>query len=449
MMDLEIGKKIKEHCWLCSHSTLEILMGPIDNDNYLSRSPVLICPACGLIQKRSSFSNGDLERMLESSYYNNYDHAQLVKRSEDRSLVDSSRCVEYIDFIMKHIDSKQINRALDIGGAEGLFSHILKKMYPNIEVCCLEPDSTAVSTGKKLYPEVNFLNYRLENLSEITVKEFDIITYWGGFYRTTYPMDTVKSLYSILSNGGVLALSLPHTLEESEAQAYEPMDSLDELLGCFRKGIFLLLNNYYIEAFLKQYFRLIKQDKIQNFPFFKKIPFYLARRIDTPNPNPFKPSPEYHDFYNSNRKYVLEYANTISRQRFRNLVAQNKLEKIGIWGTGTEAEILLDIAKEAGVEVPFMIDPLCLNTDEKCISGTPIRPLSEVYRENIDALIIADYENQTSIFDQLVSRIHLNRKIKIIKGFKEKKYPNKRVCFSLDGNNYLQKAFSFIILNEE
>lgn len=439
--DMQIGEEIKETCWLCNYHKLEILMDPVDVDTFLADSPVLICSACGFIQKRLSVLDDELNEHLEQSYYDDYDNQKLLARSKQRAFVDTSRCVEYIRFISSSLDWNHVHRALDIGGGEGLFSHCLKKMYPHIEVYCLEPDLNVTAIGKKLYPEVNFLEIRLEELSTLLAGAFDLVTYWGGFYRTVYPQQAILTLYEKMTNKGILVLSLPSTLESPELQAYEPMDSIDELLGCFKKGFFLFLNDLYMRTFLSPCFKIISNFKKQNEPFLKTIPFYIAQKLEIKQESDTIPA--HLDLYRANREYVWSYATQESKKRLFALCQQNSIKKIVIVGVGSEARLLATIAKEVGVQVLFLIDLYSVKLGIYDVSGLSVKPFSFVFTEKPELLIIADIENQEAIYDQMINRLHLDKMIKIIKGFKVKQYPNKQVCFSVGAKTYLRKAFSF------
>jgi len=427
------------NCWFCNKEYLEILMEPVDSKCYLRKSPVLICKSCGFVFKKPCVEPEKLENDLNGDYYKSYTYDRLLARSKARALVDTSRAVEYINYIRETVDLNNVKRALDIGGAEGLFSKTLKTIYPDIDVYCLEPDSRVVSIGKQLYPEVNFLKGRLENILKFQEKDYDLITYFGGFYRTVEPRTALKNIHICMAVNGFIVFSLPHTLGNPGKQAYEPHDSIDELLSVAAPS--LLLDDYYMTSFIKSYFKLITYDKRQNYPFFKKIHFCIAQKCKDIDKFQFNHS----NRYESNRNYIYQYANEETKKRFELLKTKYSLKNIVIFGIGIEAEALSQIVAGTGVKVMFFIDPFCLKSGEKEISDIPVKLLSEIYHENIDALIIASYDNQSVIYDQLKNRLHLDQRLLIIKGYEEKKYVNKRISFVHEGNIKLQKVFSFIV----
>ena len=85
----------------------------------------------------------------------------------------------------RFVDLEESVNSLDIGGAEGLFSSLLKDRFPSIRTHNLEPDQMAIEVGKSLYPDVLHLNCKLEDVgSQHITNKFDVVTYWGGLYLT-------------------------------------------------------------------------------------------------------------------------------------------------------------------------------------------------------------------------------------------------------------------------
>ena len=426
------------NCWFCNEECLEQLMEPVDSKYCLRNSPVLICKSCGFVFKKPCVGPQELDDDLNTVHYKSYTFDKLLERSKARAQVDTCRAVEYINYIRNTVDMNNVKRALDIGGAEGLFSNTLKTVCPNIEVYCLEPDNKVVAIGKQLYPEVNFLEGRLENILSFQEIKFDLVTYFGGFYRTVEPRIALKNIHTCMSVNGHIVFSLPHSLDNPGKQACEPFDSIDDLLTY---APFLMLNDYYMTSFIKYYFKLVTFDKRQNYPFFKKIQFYIAQKRKDISEFQFSNS----NRYEANRNVIFQYANDVTKERLKSLKEKYSLRNIVIYGIEPEADILSQIAISIDVKVVFFVDPFCLESDGRNISGIPVKLLSEIYHENIDALIIANYECQNDIYDQLKNRLHLDQRLLVVKGFGEKKYVNNRVSFVHEGNIKLQKAFSFIV----
>ena len=90
-------------CWYCKKDTVNKLIDPVDDVPHLSNSPVLICTSCGLIYKKPYISDHEFANKLKSSYYGSFDKESLLIRSKARALVDKSRALEYINFIIQHI----------------------------------------------------------------------------------------------------------------------------------------------------------------------------------------------------------------------------------------------------------------------------------------------------------------------------------------------------------
>lgn len=424
------------NCWFCERDSVEQFFEPVDSAPFFDKSPALICKSCGFIYKRPSLNEEKLHKRLKKSYYGSYSFDELLKRSRSRAFVDTSRSVEYIQMIGKYVDLKNVRTAVDIGGAEGLFSHTLKKMYP-IDVYCLEPDVGAIRVGRELYPEVKFLDLALEQIDRRELPKFDLLTYFGGFYRTNEPLVTMLKIQSVMADNGFLVFSLPFTLDSPNNQADEPYVSIDDILG---NASFLMLDSDYMQSFIERYFNLVGKENRQHYPFVKEIPFFIARQSETVDASNRHLSITK---YVENRNFIQHYADRLSEQNLQSLVARNAVRNIAIFGVGKEAQILARIAPKADVQVLYHIDPFCCDQNSRELDNVPVCSLTKVHQQTPDMIIIADHANQQDIYEQLVTRVHLDRITKVVKGFSSREYTNNNAVFCYKEKYHLQKAFVF------
>jgi len=431
--------EVDTRCWLCSGRG-EMLNPPVDQEELFREASVMICTICGFIYKDPVRSEAEIRQVLSTSYYSKFG-PNLIKRFKARRLVDLARFKSYHDYIVQYFDFRAGKRILDLGGAEGIFGDLLTTLYPDVEYVCLEPDQTAVECGKLLYNHLQFVDGRAEDLAIYNLGTFDLVIGLGLFYRTVNPRAIIESLYQITHQDSLLFFTLPFTLSSPERQAYESPESIDELLGLNRNGVTSI---YDIECFrdlVETHFQIFKHDKRRNYPFRKIQDFFCCRRrAKAVSTNTI----EYNtgtQRYIDNKAYVVNFANELTRLRIRERL--KRFQSIAIFGLTDEAEILCEIVQEEKQAVRMIIDPEMMEDVNRELLGVPITSLSAVYDNNVDALIIADFQQQEEIYDQLVNRVQLNNMFAVVKGFKKKEYRDRRVCRYDDGKKYLQKAFTF------
>ena len=63
------------------------------------------------------------------------------------------------------------------------------------------------------------------------LSDIDLVTYWGGFYRTKEPHNAVKILNSLTKHNSIMFFSFPTRLYDTRLQANESNKSLSYLLG--------------------------------------------------------------------------------------------------------------------------------------------------------------------------------------------------------------------------
>ena len=257
------------NCINCQSKNIEIFYKSINNSPFLKNKNTLICRECGLIYKDIKSNDPKYLKALKTDYYDKYNIQKLIDRSKNRIIFDKFRAKHYLKYLNKNINLNKKKVFVDIGGGEGWFANYIKENYPMIDAYNIEPDSNAIKVGRKIYPKINHICSRLEDISKFNNK-IDIMTYWGGFYRTSEPLETLKKLKEKSSQNIDLFFSLPYTFDNPKFQHNHPYMTIDDILG---KNSLIYLNEFYLIDIVKKIFSFQKIDYMQNLPFKKKIPF--------------------------------------------------------------------------------------------------------------------------------------------------------------------------------
>ena len=97
----------------------------------------------------------------------------------------------------------------------------------------------------------------MEDIDKKNLKDIDLITYWGGFYRTAEPRKVINKIYKLTNKKANLFFSLPTTFDHPVRQDNTPYGSLDEIIG---NGSIIFLNHFYMERLFERNF-VIKEKK--------------------------------------------------------------------------------------------------------------------------------------------------------------------------------------------
>ena len=156
---------------------------------------------------------------------------ELQDRYDANEFFDTARFIYYIDEIIEKNSKlkKNINH-LDIGGGFGFFSKVLQTKYDKINSYNLEPDKNAALVAKKNNKNLNILNFRFEDINRIKNIKFDLVTYWGGVYRTIEPNRVFKYLNKICNHNCEFFFSLPFSFEDMRIQHLVLQESFDDYL---------------------------------------------------------------------------------------------------------------------------------------------------------------------------------------------------------------------------
>lgn len=390
-----------DQCPNCRKNRFEVLYSPKEYKNYIESRNIYICKNCGLFFRNLKMNDINYINELNKSYYNNYEINALIHRSESRAIFDKSRAHFYSNYINESTSLKNKKNSIDIGGAEGWFSNLLDIENKKLKTHNIDPDKNVIKVGKKLYPNVQQLALRLEDIDKIKFK-IDLLTYWGGLYRTAELDKVVEKLWNKCNEKADLFFSLPFTFTNPKLQNNSHRDSLSNLLNTL--GVITYLNEDYLVSILSKGFKLKKKKYLQNYPFRKKIPFlhFVKKEKIEKKIRYFKID------YKINIKYIQNYAYELSRQNIKNFIKINKYKKIVIWFSDDNNQ-LIEFFKELKNKKILYVKEEDWKKSNKNIN------IVDIYKFKPDCLFILDFNKQNEIIEQVKNRIKLNEFTDIVK----------------------------------
>jgi len=393
-------------CWFCGSSDTYELCESLDSGSHLQGVSPAICRACGFIAKLSVSSEMKenkvgYEKSLSTAYYSAYGPENLESRSRERALIDYDRSINYIEYIQNFVDLSDVDKVIDIGGAEGLFAAVLKENFPHVNAYNLEPDINAINVGRKMYPDVVHVEGTFEELPSLvedTVK-FDLVTYWGGLYRTVNPVLTLKNLKSRLSATATLFFSFPFMFDDARSQHLKPYGSIKEILG--NDSMFMPQEPFLTDIFNRDY-KIVRADINQIRPFRKKIPVYTISSDDSKcQQNVFSGSI---GKYNDNISYLSNYAYQLTTSHFEDEISQLSEKKFVAWVPENLIDDFEMVFSYAGVNIEAYIVKKRFVQDKGSLNKRI--GISEIYDLTPNGIFV--YDPDSSLKNQLINRLHLN-----------------------------------------
>lgn len=118
--------------------------------------------------------------------------------------------ISAIEFVLNKIASIKFSSVCDVGTGDGRLVRELKRRFPEKEIIGIDYSETAIALAKALNPNCYFESINI--LDNTYKKKYELITLIEVFEHI--PLDTcenfVQSLYNLLSEDGVLILTVPH-----------------------------------------------------------------------------------------------------------------------------------------------------------------------------------------------------------------------------------------------
>jgi len=254
--------KIK--CWICNSKKISKI-------NIVCNKKIeqLFCNECSFV-----FKNTTIEKDKRIKYYSDLSLNKLKERYHANEYFDTARFINYVNLIIKKNSNlkKKINH-LDIGGGYGFFSRVLQNQYNKINSYNLEPDKNAALVAKQYNKNLKIINLRFEDIHLVKNVKFDLVTYWGGVYRTIEPNRVFENLKKVCSKNCDFFFSLPFSFDDMRIQHLEFQNSFDDYLlkDDANKS---LLGRKHMKVFLSRNHFFYKEILIQNKPFKKIIPIF-------------------------------------------------------------------------------------------------------------------------------------------------------------------------------
>ena len=321
----------KINCWVCNSQKITSI-------NLVSNTKIkhFVCDKCYFL-----FSNNTLGKNKKINYYSNNSKDNVLNRYISNEYFDTARFLNYINLILnKNLKlSNKINH-LDIGGGFGFFSKVLKKKFSKINSFNLEPDKYAFQIANKINTEIKTLNLRFEDVKILKNIKFDLVTYWGGIYRTIKPDSVIKDLKKICTKNCDF-FSLPSSFEDMRMQHLDLKNSFDEYLYK-NDGNQSLFGKNHMKLFLLKNKFFFKEIFIQNKPFKKIIPVFHFKLKNKKNKIPIISSKFKADF----KKNISMYNDYFENQIYKIIKNKKKSKKIFIFGENFLTEYVHNFLKK-------------------------------------------------------------------------------------------------------
>ena len=384
----------KNRCWVCDSdkiTKINIVCGK--NTKHLQ------CNQCYFV-----FKNKTISKNKKIKYYSRLSEKKLIERYYANEYFDTARFLNYINTTVKKYSNlkKKINH-LDVGGGYGFFSNVLKKKFPNINTFNLEPDESVIKIIKKFNKNLNTFNLPFENINKIKNIKFDLVTYWGGIYRTIEPNVVFKKLKKICNKNCDFFFSLPFSFEDMRLQHLDYRDSFDDYLlsDDANKSLF---GRKHMKLFLSKNSFSFKEIIIENKPFKKKIPiFYFnsnnkIKKIQV-NKNNFK------SYFKNN----ISIYNKYFENQIQNII-KNRYNKLIIFGDNFLSKFAIKYLKKINKNNSYNFKN---NIDELYKSDTKLKFLLNFSKMENNIFIILENKINKKIRYSLIDRLHLKYKNKI------------------------------------
>tara|TARA_B100000989_G_C19525392_1_gene466558 strand:- start:1078 stop:2367 length:1290 start_codon:yes stop_codon:yes gene_type:complete len=418
----KMAKKIK--CWICNSNKVSKINLVCD-----LKVKHLLCEQCYFI-----FKNTTITQEKKIKYYSELSLNKLKLRYLANEVFDTARFINYInEIIKKNLNSTNKINHLDIGGGYGFFSKVLQDKFDNVTSYNLEPDKNAGLVVKKYQKNVKLLNLRFEDIHLVKNVKFDLVTYWGGVYRTIEPNKVFKNLKNICNKKCQFFFSLPFCFEDMRIQHLKLKNSFDDYLLKDDANI-SLMGRKHMKIFLTKNKYSYKETLIQNKPFKKKIPIFhfsikkKSQKIDINRQN----------LKNYFLKNICVYNNHFERQIKNLLNNEKRINKVLIFGDdflSNYAYRFLKIKKQKN------LSQIKYNLNELHMDKNKLKLILNLSRMRSNIFIILSEKDKEKIKYSLINRLHLNINNKIFclnENFKFNKH-----IFSYKNKNFLKKKFDF------
>ena len=414
-------------CWICSSDkTTEI--------NIVSDKKVkhLLCNECYFLFSKTN-------KLKKIRYYSSSYGSGLTNRYLSNEYFDTARFMNYIDLVIqKNCKLNDKINHLDIGGGFGFFSKVLKKKFPNINSFSLEPDKDASKIAKKFNKNLKVINLPFEDINLIKNTKFDLVTYWGGIYRTIKPNKVFQDLKKICNKNCDFFFSLPTTLDDLRIQHLEINNSFDNYLLTDDSAQSLFGRNH-MKLFLSKNKFFFKETVIQNRPFKKKIPiFFFNQKNKITNLKLQKK-----ELKKSFIKSIGIYNNYFQEQIKKIINKQSKINKILIFGDNFLSKYALNYLKNKKYK---NITNIKGNLEYLYNDPEQLKTILNLANMKSSIFFVFENPNDGKIKKSLINRLHVNIDNNLF--FLNDHFEFQKDIFSFQKNEFLKKKINLIKVND-
>ena len=414
-------------CWICENNKITYLN--IVNDIKV-KNP--ICNNCYFL-----FTNTNLSKIKKINYYSNIKKSEIDKRYFANEYLDTARFINYINLILKkNCKLKDKINHLDIGGGFGFFSKVLKNQFPKINSFNLEPDKSAIRVAKKFNKSVKTINLPFEEIHLLKDIKFDLVTYWGGIYRTIEPNKVFKDLKKICNNNCDFFFSLPTTLEDMRVQHLELKNTFDDSF-ISNDGIKGLFGKNHMRLFLSKIKFFFKEFFIQNKPFKKKVPIFHFNLKKKTKKFEFKKT-QFKRYFKEN---ICIYNDYFEDEIKKTISKKNTTNKIIIIGDNFLSRFALNFLKKKNIKrvinIKYQSKDLFFRDKELAI-------ILNLSNDKDNIFLIFENLNSKLIKNSLIKRLHLNLNNDLYSLSNNFKYENE--IFLFDKKELLKKKINLVKL---
>ncbi|MBP3378700.1 MAG: methyltransferase domain-containing protein [Clostridia bacterium] len=116
--------------------------------------------------------------------------------------------------LARRIEDRNISSALDVGCGPGNSSVVIKNIFPNADILGIDFSSDMIERARKDYPNISFEQWDADVFIENTSQKFDLIFSNACLQWLPNPLNTIKNLYKLLNDCGILAVQIPCNFDE-------------------------------------------------------------------------------------------------------------------------------------------------------------------------------------------------------------------------------------------
>ncbi len=116
--------------------------------------------------------------------------------------------------LVRRVEGRTVSSALDVGCGPGNSSAVIKSVFPKADILGIDFSADMVKRAKKDYPDITFEQWDADEFTEVTGQKFDLIFSNACLQWLPDQFKTIKNLYKLLNDNGVMAIQIPCNFDE-------------------------------------------------------------------------------------------------------------------------------------------------------------------------------------------------------------------------------------------